>query len=48
LSYAMRIGVRTGGLDTIDRFSTLIVDGQPCPIAALSRIKGSPPATPAK
>lgn len=42
LPFALRVGVDTGGFDTLDSFSNIIVDGQRCPVASVTQI-ASPP-----
>ena len=42
MSFANRIGFDTGGLDSFDRFSSVLVNGQRCPVQALIRLPGSP------
>jgi hypothetical protein len=42
MSFANRIGFDTGGLDSFDRFSNVLVNGQRCPVQALTRLPGSP------
>lgn len=41
LPYALSIGFDTRGPDTLDRYSTLIVSGQRCPIKSL--VESGPP-----
>jgi hypothetical protein len=48
LPSALRIGVATGGFDTLDNFSDIVVDGQRCPVASVSRIASPPPRHSAK
>lgn len=43
LPFATRVGFDTGPIDTFDRFSTVIVDGQRCPVQSVS-LMASPPA----
>jgi hypothetical protein len=43
LPFALRVGVDTGGFDTLDSFSSIIVDGQRCPVASVTRIASPPP-----
>ncbi|BBC74046.1 hypothetical protein AEB_P3178 [Altererythrobacter sp. B11] len=43
LPFAQAIGFETKGPDTFDRFSTIIVAGQPYPLKSLVRIAGEPP-----
>ena len=45
LSTAFAVGVRTFGDDTFDNFSSIIVDGQRCPVMSVTRVAG-PPASP--
>lgn len=45
LSSAFAIGVRTFGDDTFDDSSSIIVDGQRCPILSVTRVAG-PPSSP--
>ena len=44
LNFADRIGFDAGGTDTFDKFSRLIVRGQPCPIQSLIKVQGAPPS----
>lgn len=46
LAFAQAIGVETRGPDTLDRFGTLIVRGQRCPIKSL--VESGPPPKKAK
>ena len=39
---ALRIGVDSGPTDTLDAFSTIVVDGNLCPVASVTRL-ASPP-----
>lgn len=43
LKFATRVGFDGGPMDTFDRFSTIIVEGQRCPIQSLSRVPGPLP-----
>jgi hypothetical protein len=43
LPFALRVGVDTGGFDTLDNFSNIIVDGQRCPVASVTQIASPPP-----
>ena len=45
LSTALAIGVRTFGDDSFDNNSSIIVDGQRCPVMSVTRI-AAPPASP--
>lgn len=47
LRFAERIGVETRGPDTLDRFATLLVRGQRCPLTSLVKAD-APPAKAAK
>ena len=38
LPFALRIGVDSGPTDTLDNFSTIIVDGDRCPVASVTQI----------
>ena len=42
LDFADKIGFDGGGTDTFDKFSRLIVRGQPCPIESLAKVDGPP------
>lgn len=42
LQSAFRIGVATGPIDTFDRFSSIIVDGQRCAVSSVTRVPGPP------
>jgi hypothetical protein len=46
LPFALRIGIDTGGFDTLDSFSNIIVDGQRYPVASVTRIASPPPRGP--
>lgn len=37
------IGFETGGVNTFDRFSTIVVDGWRHPVQSMVRIEGAPP-----
>ncbi len=37
------VGFETGGINTFDRFSTVVVDGWRHPVQSLVRIEGTPP-----
>ena len=43
LPFALRIGVDTGGFNTLDSFSNIVVDGQRCPVATVTQV-ASPPS----
>ena len=43
LPYALRIGVDSGPTDTLDNFSTIIADGDRCPVASVTRIAAPSP-----
>jgi hypothetical protein len=43
LPFALRVGIDTGGFDTLDSFSNIIVNGQRCPVASVSQIASPPP-----
>jgi hypothetical protein len=43
MTYADDIGFDTGPVDTLDKFSTIIVQGQRCALKSLTRIDGRPP-----
>jgi hypothetical protein len=43
LPWAHRIGVDTRGTPTLDRFSTLLVDGDRCPVRSVVAADGPPP-----
>ncbi len=45
LDFEDRIGFDAGATDTFDKFSRLIVRGQPCPIQSLEKIAGKPPSS---
>ena len=40
LPFAFGIGVDTRGSDTVDNFSSIMVDGQRCPVASVSKVAG--------
>jgi hypothetical protein len=42
LPFALRVGVDTGGFDTLDSFSNIVVDGQRCPVASVTQIAAPP------
>jgi hypothetical protein len=42
-SAASATGPRTGGVDTLDSFSNIIVGGQRCPVASVTQIASPPP-----
>jgi len=46
LDFADKIGFDGGGTDTFDKFSRLIVRGQPCPIETLVKVDGPPASKP--
>lgn len=46
LNFEERIGFDGGGTDTFDKFSRLIVRGQPCPIQTLEKVAGPPASKP--
>ena len=46
LNFADKIGFDGGGTDTFDKFSRLIVRGQPCPIQTLEKVAGPPASKP--
>ena len=46
LDFADKIGFDGGGTDTFDKFSRLIVRGQPCPIQTLEKVTGPPVSKP--
>ena len=46
LNFADKIGFDAGGTDTFDKFSRLIVRGQPCPIQTLVKVDGPPASKP--
>lgn len=46
LDTAITIGFDTGPIDTFDKFSKIVVRGQPCPLKSLTRIAGKPPLEP--
>jgi opacity protein-like surface antigen len=46
LDFADKIGFDGGGNDTFDKFSRLIVRGQPCPIETLVKVDGPPAKKP--
>ena len=46
LNFENRIGFDGGGTDTFDKFSRLIVRGQPCPIQTLEKVDGPPASKP--
>jgi uncharacterized protein DUF6491 len=46
LDFADKIGFDAGGTDTFDKFSRLIVRGQPCPIQTLEKVAGPPASKP--
>ena len=41
--FAMRLGFRTGSMDTLDRFSAVYADGDICPLTSLVKSDGPPP-----
>lgn len=43
LPFAWTIGFETRGVDSFDRFSTVVVDGQRIPVRSLVRVDGPPP-----
>jgi opacity protein-like surface antigen len=45
LDFEDRIGFDTGPIDTFDKFSRLMVRGQPCPIQSLEKVAGKPPTS---
>jgi hypothetical protein len=45
LDFEDRIGFDAGATDTFDKFSRIIVRGQPCPIQSLEKIVGKPPTS---
>ena len=47
LPFALRIGVDSGPTNTLDDFSTIIADGDRCPVASVTRLDSSPPSVPA-
>lgn len=42
LPFAFGIGVDTRGSDRFDNFSSVIVDGQRCPVASVTKVAGPP------
>jgi len=44
LSFASGIGFKTGFGDTFDDSSSIIVNGQPCPVASVTKVSGPPAA----
>nr|WP_278254173.1 DUF6491 family protein [Sphingobium sp. BYY-5] len=42
LPFANAVGFETGGLDTLDRFGTVVVHGQRCPITSFTHSDGPP------
>ena len=42
LPFAQAIGFETRGIDTLDRFGTVIVGGQRCPITSFTQSDGPP------
>lgn len=42
LPFAFGIGVDTRGSDRFDNFSSIIVDGQRCPVASVTKVAGPP------
>jgi hypothetical protein len=42
LPFANAVGFETRGIDTLDRFGTVIVRGQRCPIVSFTRSDGPP------
>jgi hypothetical protein len=42
LPFANAVGFETRGIDTLDRFGTLVVRGQRCPITSLTHSAGPP------
>ena len=46
LNFADKIGFDGGGTDTFDKFSRLIVRGQPCPIETLVKVDAPPASKP--
>lgn len=47
LPFAFGIGVDTRGSNTFDNFSSILVDGQRCPVTSVKKVTG-PPARKAK
>jgi len=43
LPFALRIGVASGPMDTLDSFSTILVDGNRCQVASVTRLASPPP-----
>ena len=43
LPFALRVGIDTGGTDTLDSFSNIVADGQRCPVASVTQIAAPPP-----
>ena len=43
LPFAWAIGFETRGVDSFDRFSSVVIDGQRVPVRSLVRIDGAPP-----
>jgi hypothetical protein len=42
--FALRLGFKTGTMDTFDRFSTVYADGDICPLTSLVKSDAPPPA----
>src|SRR5215207_914068 len=42
LPFATRVGFDTGPVDTFDRFSSVIVDGQRCPVQSITLVNSPP------
>src|SRR3954471_6853585 len=43
MNFVDHIGFDAGTTDTLDRFSRIVVRGQPCPIQSLVKVAGPPP-----
>jgi hypothetical protein len=48
LPFAWAIGFDVGGIDTFDRFSSIVVEGQRIPVRSLVRVEGPPPKSAAQ
>ena len=43
--FALKLGFKTGNMDTLDRFSTIYADGSVCPLTSLVKSDAPPPKT---
>ena len=44
LPFASRVGFQTGFGDTFDDSSSIVVNGQPCPVTSVTKVSGPPAA----